>query len=102
MKEKKPNIEQLLSGTRYSFREGFPERVMKRILETKDDFPAVDFLSDRISRLFYLVNVPGLAAAMAILILLLLAGDYGDVSYRVQYTTTFNEILNDFYNQLMN
>ena len=100
MDRRMQKLEELLSGIRYAFRTGFPDRVMNRILES--EMMAGDYLSARISRLFYWVNVPGLAAAIAILVLLILAGNLGDAGSGARYTSAFSEILNDFYDQLIN
>jgi TRAP-type C4-dicarboxylate transport system permease large subunit len=90
----------LLSSTRFSFSHGFADRLMERIMTPEQLQAAAVSLATSISRLFYWVCVPGLAAAVILLIMVLMSGDHGTTSYQHQYTSAFSELLNDYYYNL--
>ena len=75
---------------------------MERIRETEKTGLFGHYPSIGISRLFYYINIPGLAATVLILVFLLLSGDLGPVSFKHQYNTTISELLNNYYLSLIN
>jgi hypothetical protein len=102
MKKTVKQLEELFTGLDYSFSAGFPARVMERIRNMEPSRSPGYYLSAGMSRLFYYINIPGLAAAVLILVFLLLSGDLGPVSFKFQYNTTITELLNNYYYSLIN
>ena len=102
MKKKVKQLDELISGLNYSFSIGFSSRVMERIRETEQTGLFGYYPSTCISRLFYYINIPGLAATVLILVFLLLSGYFGPVSLRHHYNSTIAEFLNDYYLSLIN
>jgi hypothetical protein len=102
MNKKIRQIEEILSRINYSFSTGFSTSVMGRIRNMEQSTSPGHYLSAGISRFFCYINVPGLAATLIILILLLLSGDLSPVSFKFQYSTTIAEFLNDYYHHLIN
>ena len=102
MKKTVKQLEELFTGLDYSFSTGFSTRVMERIMVMSQSRSPGYYLSAGMSRFFYYINIPGLAATVLILIFLLLSGDLGPVSFKFQYNTTITELLNDYYYSLIN
>jgi hypothetical protein len=101
MEKKHRQIEELLSGMSYSFSSGFSSRLMDRIMNMERVRSPGYYLSTGISRFFFYINIPGLAATVILLILILLSGDLDPVSFKFQYSTTITQFLNEYYYRLI-
>jgi hypothetical protein len=102
MNDKIQKIGEILSGLHFSFSAGFSGRLMERITNMEQIHSPAYHLSERISRLFYYINVPGLTVSMVLLILLLLVDDFSIISFKSQYAGKFVEFLNNYYYHLIN
>lgn len=97
MKNDYPELDHLLTSTNFTFGRGFTERLMGRIMKQGQKQATAFALTASISRLFYWVCAPGLAAAVVLLALILLSGKPGTPDYRHRYASSFTELLNDYY-----
>jgi hypothetical protein len=93
-------IEMFLSELRFSFGYGFSDRLMERIMQLEQPRSPSYYLNADISRMFYWVSLPGLAATVIMLLIMLLSGDPNPSTYQHQYTSSFMELLDTYYYQL--
>ncbi len=102
MHNKIQKIGDILARVQFSFSEDFSESLMKRIMNMELVGSSALNLTASISRLFYWINVPGLAVTVFLLLFLLLSGDFQPISSQTEYFRAFSDFLNDYYYPLIN
>jgi hypothetical protein len=93
----KQDLTRLIAASGFQFKPGFSGRVMDKLKQSVQMQSATALLTARISKMFYWVNIPMVAALLVLMLLFFFS------NYRTQYgagsseAVTLNDYVYDFY-----
>ena len=93
----KQKFTKLIAESQFEFTPRFSERVMKRLKQSAHIENASSVLSEKLSRLFYWVNIPMAAALMILMLLFFLNIHRSGQSGKSTEAVTINEYVYDIY-----